>query len=142
MTKQILKMNNRRKHPVRRLPFWGDKEGLRFKSFWVVPETGGYGGGCKTGEALACVYIKHIKEHGSFGGLLQHIVLGMAGMEDIRGGDALKGQIVGFFTTIEGFLNTANKHINYKVFDIDYKELLKQANDGLNHIEPVFEDEE
>lgn len=143
MSKPILKMHNRRKHPVCRLPFWGDRDGVKFKSFWSVPATGGYGGGCATGAALAHVYMKHIKENPSPCGVLQSIVISMAGLDDRLEDEfsALRGQIVGFFTTIEAYLNTANESLRFNVHRREYKEFLKAANDGLNYVEPVYPEE-
>lgn len=144
MGKAILKMHNRRKHPLCRLPFWGDRDGVRFKSFWAVPATGGYVGGCKTGEALAHVYMKHIKENPSPFGVLQSIVISMAGLDDRFEDEfaALRGQMVGFFTTIEAYLNAANESLHFKVHQLEYKEFLKSANDGLNYVEPEYHGEE
>ncbi len=89
--------------PVHRLPFVGlYKSGV---CWWSVPATGGYGGGCETGAAMATAYLRDLKMNPEFhGGLLQHIVLDMC--EAYKHGltaaeeESLRGQIVGFFSAI------------------------------------------
>lgn len=103
--KAPLKFNKAKEIALHRLPFVGkepDKPGL---SFWKVPATGGYAGGCATGAALATIYLDHLKKHGEdqVGSYLQCIVLDMLGVDNPKrkGQDALHGQIVGFFSFIE-----------------------------------------
>jgi hypothetical protein len=131
-----LKFHNRKKLPLHHLPFIDRAPGKVGLSFWAVPKTGGYFGGCKTGESLARLYLKHLKEHGVgfAGGNLQTIVLDMF---DIDNGispeqDALRGQAVGFFIELERWLVGATKYLDGGLDQHDKKALLKEANAGLS----------
>lgn len=130
-----LRFKNRKKQPTHRLPFvsLGAEMGI---NYWDVPKTGGYIGGCKTGNALALIYLKHTKENDpdEVGGRLHHIVLDMlnrSGNGLPQEHDSLRGQIVGFFYELEKLLyvasviygNTLDKHRD--------KDLLRKANAGL-----------
>ncbi|ODC03497.1 hypothetical protein BFW38_08000, partial [Terasakiispira papahanaumokuakeensis] len=103
-----LRFHHRKPYPLHQLPFIDNVPGKRGLSFWAVPKTGGYSGGCKTGESLARIYLKQLKTHHTdFNeGRLQSIVLDMCEVE--RGGDpeqgALCGQVVGFFSELECWL--------------------------------------
>ena len=105
-------------------------------SFWVVPKTGDYRGGCQTGEALALIYLKHLKEHTSETGLtsLQRIALDMFDCElsDSPEMTALRGQAVGFFSVLEQWLIGAAKHLDGGLDAHDNKALIEAANTGLN----------
>ena len=101
-----------------------------------MPKTGGYSGGCKTGESLARIYLKHLKTHHPDlnEGRLQSIVLDMCEVE--RGGDpeqgARCGQVVGFFSELECWLIAAVRHLDGGLDQDENKTLLKAANAGLN----------
>lgn len=132
-----LSFNDRESRPVHRLPFVGyPPERGAHLSFWNVPRTGGYTGGCRTGSALAAIYMKHLKEHGrgSGGGNLQSIVLDMF---DCQYSDdpeviALRGQIVGFFTELEPWLEAAAQSLDGGLDTMDPNVLLTEANEGLS----------
>ena len=133
---QSLSFKNRKKIPTHRLPFVGEVHGKIGLSFWIVPKTGGYRGGCQTGEALARIYIKHLKDHSNDSGLtsLQKIALDMFGCElaDSPEQDALRGQVIGFFSVLDVWLAGAAKHLHGGLDEHDNKALLKAANTGLN----------
>jgi len=122
--------------PVHRLPFIGKSTNAIGVSFWAVPKTGGYRGGCQTGEALALIYLKHLKEHSCEAGVtsLQRIALDMFDCElsDSPEMSALRGQAVGFFSVLEPWLAGAAKHLDGGLDEHDSKALLKAANTGLN----------
>ena len=125
----------RKKRPLHRLPFVGPVEGRREYSFWNVPQSGEYAGGCETGQALAQIYLKHLREHGTApGGTLQNIVLDMFGTEeaDCERLSSLRGQAVGFFYVLDYFLEAAAKYLGKQLDSVDNTELLKIANAGLN----------
>lgn len=132
---QSLSFKNRRKLPAHRLPFVGEVHGKIGLSFWTVPKAGGYRGGCQTGEALAHIYLKHLKDHESDSGLgsLQRIALDMFGceLEDSPEQAALRGQAVGFFSVLDAWLTGAAKHLCGGLDEYDNKTLLKVANTGL-----------
>lgn len=132
---QSLSFKNRRKLPAHRLPFVGEVHGKIGLSFWTVPKAGGYRGGCQTGEALAHIYLKHLKDHESDSGLgsLQRIALDMFGceLEDSPEQAALRGQAVGFFSVLDAWLAGAAKHLCGGLDEYDNKTLLKAANTGL-----------
>ncbi|HEN3293437.1 TPA: hypothetical protein U5D59_002879 [Yersinia enterocolitica] len=99
-------------------------------SFWKVPKTGGYGGGCATGVSLASLYMQHLLEFGkSPCGTLQLIVLDMFNIENID--DSLKGQVVGFFTELEQYLSASAKSFSRHISRKTPAEFLKEANAGL-----------
>lgn len=52
--------------------------------------------------------------------------------------DALCGQVVGFFSVLESWLEAATKHLDGELGKMDTKDLLKAANAGLN---PDYEPE-
>lgn len=122
--------------PIHRLPFVGKAKNAIGVSFWAVPKTGGYRGGCQTGEALARIYLKHLKEHTSETGLpsLQRIALDMfdCALSESPEACALRGQAVGFFSVLEPWLAGAAKHLDGGLDEHDSKALLKAANTGLN----------
>ncbi|ODC03038.1 hypothetical protein BFW38_05235 [Terasakiispira papahanaumokuakeensis] len=131
-----LRFHHRKQFPLHQLPFIDKVPGKRWLSFWAVPKTGGYSGGCKTGESLARIYLKHLKtHHPDFNeGRLQSIVLDMCEVE--RSGhpeqEALRGQVVGFFSELEYWLVAAIRHLDGGLDEYEDKTLLKAANAGLN----------
>lgn len=140
-----LAFHPRRRHAFRQLPFI-DELGL---SGWQVPATGGFSGGCRTGEALAVMFIKHLRDHGGKGDLpleLLSVVRGMADRYEQEGGRAmcnrrlsqrsegwntLNGQMVGFFGEIGRLLVLASRQMGASLDGISNEALLAQANAGL-----------
>lgn len=110
-------------HPDYRLPF------VDSGSHWSVPDTGDYGGGVLTGEALAHVYAKHLFRYGPGDlGLLQQIVVDMIGEPLEALSPSRYGQFVGFLIEIENILrHPANCTC------VDTATLVKLANLGLAH---------
>lgn len=130
-----IRFNNRYKYPTKRLPFTRKNQDKPGPFYWNVPQSGGYFGGCTTGQNLALIYLKHLREHGSSSyGCLQNIALDMFDYErdpsDTE--DSLRGQVVGFFSTLDTWLNSAAKHNSDILDNLDSKKLLKTANAGLN----------
>ena len=84
------------------------------ESCWTLAVKGGYHGGCITGEHAAIAYLKCMREFRKVGYLtdgdgglgLQSIVLDMVGIAPGKTAaeDALRGQIVGFFSYIDEML--------------------------------------
>jgi len=121
---------------LHRLPFVGKGGNGPGLSFWNVPATGGYTGGCKTGEALALLYMKHLREHGpTAGGRLQTMAFSM--FEDGANDDARRGQIVGFFAAIEKAWFLACRQ-NAGLDDFRAADLLEAANAGLAFDEEAY----
>lgn len=136
-----LKFHNSREIPVHRLPFVGPVQGMPGFSFWAVPKTGGYIGGCRTGEALAALFLQHLRKNGGDpGASLQHIVLDMLDLErsDCPEDQALRGQVVGFFSVLEGWLAGATKHFGHNLELADPQILLDRANAGLELDEEAY----
>ena len=105
--KPIMQYRKKASCEFRRLPFTG-------KSAWDVPATGGYGGGCEFGVWAAMAYLKMLRAEANAGpGFLQCIVLDMlegsngAGVGD--GDGSFRGQVVGFFSTLDRALHSAAK---------------------------------
>ena len=129
-----LAYNAGEKLPVHRLPFVGSyKSGV---SFWNVPATGGYGGGCETGAAMASAYLRYLKMNPQdHGGLLQHIVLDMCETYKRRltatEEESLRGQIVGFCSAVCARLQNIAPLFRYQLDATEETQLLKAANAGL-----------
>lgn len=121
-----------------RLPFVDRLEAKGGYHSWAVPSLCGYHGGCKAGEALALIYLKHLRENGrGLGGNLQSVVLDMCGLgysagKSVEQEAALKGQIVGFFCLLEDWLAAAVKHGGENLDKVENAKLLKQANHWLS----------
>ena len=121
-------------HPLHRLPFVNRVPGKAELSFWAVPKTGGYHGGTQTGEALARLYLKHLKAHGGASGeALQMIALAMFGFESDHSPeqDSLHGQAVGFFWEMDRWLADAVQQAGGGLDRFDDADLLRAANAGL-----------
>lgn len=133
---QRLQYRNKRKIALHRLPFVG-KGG----DFWAVPATGGYAGGYRTGEAMAVMYLKYLREHGEANGsqaelmwIVDSLITRAGGSLDVPTpeGDALTGQAAGFFGLLNAWLLRAAKGHGSRNLDVlTEAELLQQANDGL-----------
>ncbi|WP_379910968.1 hypothetical protein [Marinobacterium aestuariivivens] len=114
------------------LPFVGGRspEGLG-KSFWDVPNTGGFQGGKCTGQALAHFYLLHLRHYGTTDdGLLHLIALHMLS----NGAKSLttKGQAIGFFSILDAWLRfVAESQLGSELDQIDPAVLLADANAGL-----------
>lgn len=132
-----LKLKPRAKIPCHRLPFVGRSSPEQPFSFWHVPLTGGYGGGCETGNYLAAFLLIHLREQSR-----DEMVITTLG--SIAGGwlkaaqtatpsefDALSGQVIGFMTKLSPWLIAAADQLGKNLEKIDPKELLKKANAGL-----------
>jgi len=130
-----LSFNNDEELALHRLPFVGGSRKDFGLSFWNVPKTGGYAGGNMTGEALAGIYLKHLREHGqAAGGMLQTIAFSMFEHGDEN--DARRGQIVGFFAALEGVIRHSCRE-NRNLDNFKASDLLARANEGL-----LFDEEE
>lgn len=132
-----LQYRNKRKIAFRRLPFVGVKEDA-----WAVPATGGYVGGSVTGDALAAMFLKHLRakeyvdgSHSELGWIVFSMIERAGGTIDeyTPEGEAFIGQIVGFFGSLNGMLLHASKTRQASVLDrLSEAELLERANAGLN----------
>ena len=139
-----LAFHTRRRSAFNQLPFV-DKDGL---SGWEVPASGGEFGGFRTGEALAAMFLKHLREHGNEQWSLELlcVVRGMARRYEEVGGEAmaagplkqrsdsfnsLNGQMVGFFGEIGRVLVLASRHMGAPLDNISNEMLLEKANAGL-----------
>lgn len=85
----------------RRLPFVG-------KTSWDVPQTGGYTGGCEMGKWAAIAFLKMLRASDYAGGFLQLIARDMIGPRS-RENDSLAGQVVGFFSTLDSYMQKVAK---------------------------------
>jgi hypothetical protein len=127
---------------VHRLPFVGNEHTAdRSFSFWDIPAKGGYTGGCMTGEAIAGIFLKHIRRTDSDfrTSLLGWMVF--AWLERIAPGavnrgnmefDSLRGQMDGFMSVISKWLDDAVHRSGSDLDEIDRDELLRQANAGFS----------
>lgn len=108
-------------------------------SFWDVPLTGGYAGGCDTGAALAVILLKHLRDLDKgddmarfhFGSIANDWLDRAKNITPDQD-DALRGQIVGFMAAITPWVIAATKQLGHKLDGVDSKEALKKANAGLS----------
>lgn len=136
-----LKFHKSKNIPVHQLPFVERVPGRPGLSFWAVPPTGGYCGGCETGKALANLYLKHLRAHGaSPGGSLQSVVLDMMDQESDESPEAasLRGQIVGFFSVLDHWLEGSAKLLGQNLDRLDERALLATANAGVDLDEEAY----
>ena len=129
-----LRFNNRKAVPIHRLPFVGREPERVGYSFWRVPKTGGYFGGYETGEALATIYLKHLRDHGDLNNThLQSIVFDMFGCEDSEddGSSSRKGQAAGFLHTLGAWLTASAKQLGCNLDSAANTKLVQRANSGL-----------
>jgi hypothetical protein len=125
-------------NPTKRLPYIGTDH---FKPkhghcLWDVPLTGDYGGGWKTGQALAIIALKFSKEfYEGAGGHLNTIAA--AWLDRARSAspdefETLRGQVLGFMRAVEvaALLGLDRCDITSAAWDSNAR--LKEANHGLS----------
>ncbi len=143
-----LAFHNEKPILVHRLPFVGNEhtEDKSF-SFWNVPAKGGYSGGCETGESIAGMYLKYIRDSSDSesGMYLQWMIL--AWMERLASGGiqyespeytALKGQMVGFMSVISRRVVASARRLGSDLDNISYESLLDRANGGFKFDDKAF----
>lgn len=116
---------------LHRLPFVGGTSPRGYGiSFWDVPATGGFSGGCDTGKALAHVFLKHLRDYGGQpSGILQSIALDMLGRSEPN--KSTIGQAIGFFAVLDAWLTEATQQGGVNFDQITESYLLDKANLGL-----------
>ncbi len=127
---------------VHRLPFVGNEHTAdRLFSFWDIPAKGGYIGGCMTGEAIAGIFLKHIRQtdsefRTSFLGWMVFAWLERIAPGTVNRGnmefDSLRGQMDGFMSVISKLLDVAVHHPGSDLDEVDHDELLRQTNAGFS----------
>lgn len=106
-----LEFANDQEVPIRRLPFVGSYADGR-ANFWAIPKSAtpshnAYCAGIQIGRAMAVIFADYARRNQTVRGVgLQHIVLDMFGMEPLDD-DQRRGEVIGFFSTIEAMLATA-----------------------------------
>lgn len=145
----------RKKKAVHRLPFVGDEHtGDGSFSWWNLPATGGYRGGWKTGEAVATMYLKHLRNGGDdsslfLGWMVDHWMQRMdcapegpespdlvplsgqlIGTFDSPERSALRGQMMGFMFGLNKCLKAGASFLNSNLDHISNDFLLAEANAG------------
>lgn len=128
-----------------RLPYAGSpmKAANGDVSFWSVPLTGGYAGGVYTGDALAILALRFLRqcpEENEDETHLTSVALGW--LEAARAANAdefetLKGQIVGFVGRLTPWTTAAAQKAGQNLDKNDPKKLLKSANTGLEWVTPT-----
>lgn len=128
--------------PALNLPFIGADRTKVGGSYWAVPKTGGYWGGCETGRALAHIYLKYLHQHGpECEGYLDRIALDMFD-SDCPVDEAQwtrRGQAVGFFSVLYTWLCRGIQHAGQELDALDDIALLEAANAGLNFDSEAYE---
>ncbi|MCR6651793.1 MAG: hypothetical protein NVV73_10040 [Cellvibrionaceae bacterium] len=135
----VIKLKEPKKPDIWSLPFTNRKE----RSLWALPAIGGYDGGYKTGSAMALVFLKYMRGKDTPGHELTIIleaifrrIQGAGGpkppLEEPGGAYAsLRGQYVGFFNTVTGWVWTAATRHGDSLDELSDADLVAQANDGL-----------
>ncbi|WP_153115791.1 hypothetical protein [Rhodocyclus tenuis] len=144
----LLAFRPKLKIAAHRLPFVGKEhtEDNSF-SFWNVPAKGDYMGGRTTGEAIAGMYLKHIREDANdcCGLYLGWMVL--AWMERLSSGDikhgspeyeSLRGQMVGCMSELSRWLGAAARALGSSLDDTTNESLLANANRGIGFDTEAF----
>jgi len=143
-----LKYKPRKKLAIHRLPFVGrvhvqpEHGGL---SFWDVPLTGGYIGGCKAGEALAVSTLVFLREERDSHYLERGILGQIAAAWMERAIDAnpeerlaLRGQAVGFMSKMSEWVDAAVSDLGANLDRSDKAAILTRINAGLALDEEAF----
>ena len=81
------------------LPFVGKVPGRDTLSYWAVPAKGDYGEGTQVGRSMAVAYTNYLRGAAGMPPVLPQIVIDM--FEGIELPDAVRGQLVGFLSTLE-----------------------------------------
>jgi hypothetical protein len=133
-------------HPLHRMPFvsTGKRSG---DNFWDVPPVGTHEGGYTTGEALATIFLKHLREGGKVnpagnlglivGSMIDHCAAAgylpgeYTTVDPPEEHDAIRGQLAGFFNTISEALIAGARFCGSPLDSIDYADALDRANAGL-----------
>ncbi|MDF1820706.1 MAG: hypothetical protein P1U64_04000 [Alcanivoracaceae bacterium] len=108
---------------------------------WDVPATGGYFGGNRLGTCFAMMYLKHLRRHGVRGnGMLQNILMDAFGLtkDDSPETEALRGQMVGFLSTLDDWLISAAKMAGRSLEMVDDSFWEREANKALQFDEKAF----
>lgn len=113
-------------YPSLRLPFVGG--GNRETSNWCLPPAQGYTSGCNVGTAAAQMLLKYYRDGGQHekGARLQSIVLSMVAA------GAPRGEIVGFFTTLDRWLRQAACSLGASLDQVSEEELVETMEYAIN----------
>lgn len=129
-----------KKLDAHRLPFVG-RDHVQEKSggicFWDVPFAGGFDGGRETGEAIACMYLAHLRRarHEKYYKInIGAMLIDMMGRSPQNEEElaSRKGQLMGFASVLDNWLRAAVDEFGEKLETIDHKKLLDQANGGFD----------
>jgi hypothetical protein len=135
-------------HPTReeyRLPYAGSRLTAANGdiSFWSVPLTGGYPGGVCTGDALAVLALRFLRQCPDENTDETHLTsIALGWLEAARAANAdefetLKGQVVGFVGRLTPWTVTAAQNVGQNLDKKDPVKLLESANAGLVWVKPV-----
>jgi hypothetical protein len=138
----VIKFKKSKKPVLWDLPF-ADK---KTRSYWAVPATGGYIGGYKTGNAMALVFLRHLRNRDQTLPPINDLTLILkaifkriqdAGgplppLQDPGGAYAsLRGQYVGFFNCVTQWLWVAATKHGDSLDELADADLVVTANEGL-----------
>lgn len=108
---------------LKKLPFYDASD-----SWWSLPSTGDYVGGCRAGKVSAIAFIKFLRECRERGladhSHLQHIVLSMTAAANFN--EAQRGQIVGFLSELDNYLRQLAR-LAAGLDSVSFNELRAQA---------------
>lgn len=135
-----LRAKHRAKLDMHRLPFVGRdhvQEENGGVCFWDVPFTGGYFGGNETGEAIAYIYLAHLRHMSGnkshklgLGPILSEMMRRIPRTKEEH--DSRCGQLIGFASVIGTWLGAAVDQLGERLETADQVGLLKAANAGLD----------
>lgn len=138
----FLSFHHHRPHSLDQLPFVGGSAIPADLRYWQVPASGGYGGGCETGEALALLYLQYLRHSSRDDIAVLSLIAGSMRMRWLEacGSDpagveraclSLRGQSAGFMRIVNLWLGIAARDLGDCLDQMDENNLLRQANGGL-----------
>ena len=156
---QALKRKTRSKARDRnnflRLPFLANRNSKTDARHWSVPATGGYFGGYETGEAMALLFLKYLRDRNNsapdspLAFIVQSFAIrfeqeGGAAMERMpspeqsSGYKSIRGQYVGFFNTLNGWLAASVQNMGTNLDRLTEQDLMRRANIGLGFDDDAY----
>ncbi|QXI40417.1 hypothetical protein [Pseudomonas xantholysinigenes] len=135
-----LRAKPHRKIDMHQLPFVGRDHAQEESGgycFWDVPFAGGFRGGLETGQAIAGMYLAHlrrVRHEKSYKLELGALIMGMMNRSprNEEEHNSRKGQLMGFAGALDSWLRAAVDEFGEKLDTIDHEDLLAQANGGLD----------
>jgi hypothetical protein len=137
ISKRPLRVRGKAEHSCRTLPF------VDGQSFWDVPATGGHVGGCITGNALASIFLKHLRSNPDDAFVIRWALFEMMdGASELNADErmARKAQAIGFLEALEKWVVSAVRACGAGLELLDVDAALVRANHGLTFSDDAYPD--